>query len=101
MKMQELAQAIVAGRVQGFEAISLEGGFYVLQARLTEGVQPIHEENGQVLRLRSTAQVRDALSEWAAIPCELVQHCVHDEINASHPTAVQPLRVPLSLEPRE
>ncbi|MFS2123295.1 DUF6482 family protein [Pseudomonas sp. Pseusp97] len=101
MTMQELAQAVAAGRVQGFEAISLEGGFYVLQVRLAEGLRPVRNEGGQVLHLRSTTQVREVLRDWASLPCELVQHCAHDEICAAHPTAVQPLRVPLSLEPRE
>ncbi|MCG8906787.1 MULTISPECIES: DUF6482 family protein [Pseudomonas] len=101
MTMQELAQAAAAGRVLGFEAISLEGGFYVLQARLAEGLRPVRDDDGQVLHLRSTTQVREALRDWASLPCELVQHCAHDEICSAHPTAVQPLRVALSLEPRE
>ncbi|MDF3868083.1 DUF6482 family protein [Pseudomonas denitrificans (nom. rej.)] len=100
MTMHELALAVAAGRIQGFEVISLEGGFYVLQARLAEGLRPIRDESGQVLHLRSTTQAREVLGEWASLPCELVQHCAHDEICASHPTAVEPLRMPLSLEPR-
>ncbi|WP_259754948.1 DUF6482 family protein [Pseudomonas sp. GCEP-101] len=101
MTMQELAQAVAAGRVRGFETISLEGGFYVVQARLAERSHPLRDAHGEMLHLRSIAQVRDVLREWASLPCELVQHCVHDEIGATHPTAVPPLRVALSLEPRE
>jgi hypothetical protein len=84
MTLHELAQAVAAGRILGFEVISLEGGFYVLQARLAEGLRPVRDDSGQVLHLRSTTQVREVLGEWASLPCELVE----------------PLRVPLSLEPR-
>ncbi|WP_430317294.1 DUF6482 family protein [Pseudomonas nitroreducens] len=101
MTLQEFAQAATAGHIQAIELISLEGGFYVLQARLAEGLRPIRGEREQVLQLRSTNEVRAVLAEWASLPCELGQHCVHDEICASHPTAVAPLRVPLSLERRE
>ncbi|MCE4072358.1 MULTISPECIES: DUF6482 family protein [Pseudomonas] len=101
MTLQEFAQAAAAGRIQGIEVISLEGGFYVLQARLAEGLRPIRSEHGQVLHLRSTREVRETLAEWASLPCELVQHCAHDEFCASPPKAVAPLRVPLSMEPRE
>ena len=100
MTLQELTVAATAGHVQGMEVVSLEGGFYVVQARLVSGLQLIRDEHGQVLHLRSTTQVREALAELASLPCELVQHCAHDEMCAPRQTAVQPLRVPLSLEQR-
>lgn len=80
--------------------VSLEGGIYVVQACLDSGRQPIRDAQGQVLHLRSTTEVRERLAECAALPCELIQQCAHDEMCGPRSAAVAPLRVPLSLEQR-
>ncbi|MBB4862147.1 hypothetical protein HNP46_000985 [Pseudomonas nitritireducens] len=98
MTLEKLAQAAATGQVQGIEVISLEGGFYVLQARLASATRPVCDDHGRVLHLRSTTQVRELLAELAPLPCELVQHCAHDEIGAAPASAPEPLRIPLSLE---
>ena len=100
MTLQDLLEAAAAGQVEGIEVVSLEGGFYVVQARLASGLRPLRDPLGQVLHLRSTTQVRAMLAELAPIPCELVQHCAHDEMCASRESSVQPLRVSLCLEQR-
>lgn len=99
MTLQELLAASSAGLIEGIDVVSLEGGFYIVQARQANGTKLLCDERGEVLHLRSTTQVRTLLVELGSLPCELIQHCVHDEMCAPRDTSVQPLRIALSLEP--
>lgn len=100
MNLHQLGEAAREGHIQGFEVVSLEGGVYLLQARLAWGTQPVLDEQGNVLRLRSTTQVRELLQGLPHLPCELVQHCVHDEMCGTREDPIEPLRLSLSLEQR-
>lgn len=100
MNLHQLGEAARADRIEGLEVVSLEGGFYLLQARLASGVHLVRDEQGKVLHLRSTTQVRELLQALPRLPCELIQHCVHDEMCGSREGPIEPLRLPLSLEQR-
>lgn len=99
MTLQELHEAASAGLIDGLEVVSLEGGFYIVQVRQANGLKLLCDESGQVLHLRSTRQARTLLAAPGPLPCELIQHCAHDEMGAVREASVQPLRIPLSLEP--
>lgn len=101
MKLPELTELAIAGRIQRLEVVSLEGGFYIVQARLEDGFRVLHDERGEILCLRSLIHVREVLAELAPLPCELVQHSTHDEMCGSRCGVIEPLRVPLALVPRE
>ena len=60
--------------------------------------RPLRDEQGKVLHLRSSTQVRELLQDMPRLPCELVQHCAHDEMCGVRGGAIEPLRLPLSLE---
>jgi len=100
MNLHQLGEAARAGCVERLEVVSLEGGFYLLQARLASGLQLVRDEHGKVLHLRSATQVRELLQDMPRLPCELVQHCAHDEMCGVREGAIEPLRLPLSLEQR-
>ena len=100
MNLHQLDEAARAGCIEGLEVVSLEGGFYLLQARLASGLQPLRDEQGKVLHLRSATQVRELLQLMPRLPCELVQYCVHDEMCGVRTGPIEPLRLPLSLEQR-
>ncbi|GAC1029288.1 DUF6482 family protein [Pseudomonas sp. No.21] len=98
MNLQQLGEAALAGRIEGLDVVSLEGGFYILQARLASGLEGVLDDEGQVLRLRSTTQLRDLLQGLPRLPCDLVQHCVHDEMCGVREGPLEPMRLPLSLD---
>jgi hypothetical protein len=100
MNLHQLGAAAQAGSIEGLEVVSVEGGFYLLQARLASGLQLLRDEHGKVLHLRSTTQVRELLQAMPRVPCELIQHCVHDEMCGTREGTIEPLRLPLSLEQR-
>lgn len=100
MNLHQLSEAAREGSIEKLEVISLEGGFYLLQARLASGHQLVRNEQGKVLRLSSTTHVRELLQDLPRLPCDLVQHCTHDEMCGVREGKVEPLRLPLSLEQR-
>lgn len=100
MNLHQLNESALAGSIERLEVISLEGGFYFIQARLASGIQLVRDEHGKVLHLRSTTEVRELLQDTPRLPCELVQHCAHDEMCGVREGTIEPLRLPLSLEQR-
>lgn len=100
MNLQQLDAAAQAGTIERLEVVSLEGGFYLLQAKLAAGLQLVRDEQGKVLHLRSTTQIRELLQALPRLPCELIQHCVHDEMCGAREGVIEPLRLPLSLDQR-
>ncbi|WP_374438837.1 DUF6482 family protein [Pseudomonas panipatensis] len=93
MNLQELNAMAASGAVRELELLSLEGGLYVLRARLEQGMQTLRDEQGETLRLRSTTHLR----ELPSLPCVLVQQVVHDEMCGVREGPVEALRLPLSL----
>lgn len=100
MNLHQLDAAAQAGSIERLEVVSLEGGFYLLQVKLASGLQLVRDAHGKVLHLRSTTQVRELLQAMPRLPCELIQHCVHDEMCGAREGAIEPLRLPLSLDQR-
>lgn len=98
MNLQALGEALSAGRIEGLEVVSLEGGFYILQARLASGLEPVRDEHDKVLHLRSVTELRELLRDLPRVPCELVQHCAHDEMCGVRDGKIEPLRLALSLD---
>ncbi|MGA8133614.1 MULTISPECIES: DUF6482 family protein [Pseudomonas] len=97
MNLQTLSEWAAEGRVQELELLSLEGGFYLLRARLEQGMRTLLDARGEVLRLRSMSHVRELLRELPSLPCVLVQHVVHDEMCGMRDGPIEPLRLPFSL----
>jgi len=97
MNLSELSGLATAGHIRLLEVVSLEGGFYVIQVHTGDTIKVLHDEHGGVLRLLSITHVREYLHDLAPVPCELVQHSIHDEMCGSRSGAIEPLRVPLSL----
>lgn len=97
MNLKRLIELSVEGDVNELELLSLEGGFYVLRALTDAGPQSLCDANGDVLRLRSTTEVRQLLVDMPPVPCTLVQQVVHDEMCGLRDGPVDPLRVPFTL----
>jgi hypothetical protein len=98
MNLQTLTELSVEGRVHELELLSLEGGIYVLRARLDGGLLTLRDESGKTLNIRSTTHLRELLRFVPRLPCTLVQQVVHDEMCGQREGPIEPLRVPLFLD---
>ena len=103
MTLQELIRLASTGQIRELELFSLEGGFYIVRARLDDTLQTLLDGRGKAMHLRSATQLRDLLCDIPAsappVPCVLVQHVVHDEMCGARQGPIEPLRVPISLTP--
>lgn len=98
MNLQTLIELAIEGRVHELELWSLEGGIYLLRARLDRGFRTLLDNSGRTLHLRSTTHLRELLRDAPRLPCMLVQHVVHDEMCGQREGPIEPLRVPLFLD---
>lgn len=95
MNLHDLSTHAQAGRIEALNLISLEGGIYLLEARMEGHAHPIFNDKGSMLSLRSVEQARDVLQEMPALPFFLVHSSVHDEM-CGMPSADNSLRVPIA-----
>ncbi len=66
MNLHELDAYAVAGKIDELNLISLEGGIYLLEARMHGTAYPLSDAHGQMLHLRSVEHAREVLH---AFPC--------------------------------
>ncbi|MBF7730222.1 DUF6482 family protein [Pseudomonas sp. N040] len=97
MKLAALHLNALRGDVAALDLISLEGGTYILEARVLGGRLSIRDEQGRILHFRSVEHARDFLHDFPRVPFHLVHAEIHDEMIGMPVVAHEPLRVPISL----
>lgn len=95
MNLHDLSTHAQAGRIDELSLISLEGGIYLLEARMEGRAHPVLTEQGKNLNLRSVEHARDVLRDTPPLPFFLVHSSVHDEM-CGMPSADNSLRVPIA-----
>jgi hypothetical protein len=97
MNLHELTVHARAGHIDELNLISMEGGIYLLEARMHGAAHPLNDAQGKTLHLRSVEHARDLLQSVSPMPFNLVHAVVHDEMCGMHDTEEQAVRVPLSI----
>ncbi|MES2820582.1 MAG: DUF6482 family protein [Pseudomonadota bacterium] len=97
MKLHDLNQYAHAGQLDELNLISIEGGIYLLEARMDGRAHPVCDEQGKTLHLRSVEHARDLLQGLPPLPFHLVHAVVHDEMCGLQDGTQSTLRVPISL----
>ncbi|MFJ4194816.1 DUF6482 family protein [Pseudomonas sp. NPDC089534] len=96
MNLQELNAFAVARKVDELNLISMEGGIYLLEARVHGAAYPLSDTHGQMLKLRSVEHARDLLHNFPVLPFNLVHTSVHDEMCGLGASGEESLKVPLA-----
>ena len=97
MNLHDLSSHAHAGRIDELNLISIEGGIYVLEARMDGRAHSLSDSHGEVLHLRSVEHARDLLHELPKVPFNLVHAVVHDEMCGMADGTPDTVRVPISL----
>ena len=95
MTEDELAVHLNAGSIDELNLISIEGGIYLLEARLHGSVQLLRGERGETQHLRSVEHARELLRDLPPVPFHLVHAVVHDEMCGMPVDKREALRVPI------
>ena len=96
MNLQELNEFAVARKVDELNLISMEGGIYLLEARMHGAAYPLSDSQGKMLTLRSVEHARDVLHNFPMLPFNLVHTSVHDEMCGLGASGEESLKVPLA-----
>src|SRR5690606_14596956 len=96
MKLHDLTSHARAGHVEEINLISLEGGIYLLEARIDGHSHPLDDGRGHATHLRSVEPAREVLHEFPDMPFHLVHSVVHDEMCGMDADSQDTVRVPIS-----
>ncbi|UVJ43375.1 DUF6482 family protein [Pseudomonas sp. LS1212] len=96
MNFHELTGHAKAGRIDELNLISLEGGIYLLEARMHGAAHPLNDAHGQALPFRSVEHAREVLHPLSDLGMNLVHWSVHDEMCGMKDTAEEDLRIPIA-----
>jgi hypothetical protein len=83
--------------IDALNLISIEGGIYLLEVHMDGRPQPLQDDSGHTLHLRSVEHARELLQELPPLPFYLVHAVVHDEMCGMQDGTQNTLRVPISL----
>lgn len=97
MDLQQLSSHAQAGRIEQLELISIEGGFYLVNALMLGTRQVLLNDDKQPLRLRSVAHAKQTLAGFN-LPFFLVHASAYDEMCGLTEARQEPLRVPIHLD---
>ncbi|HWH87886.1 MAG TPA: DUF6482 family protein [Pseudomonas sp.] len=96
MNLQELNAFAIAKKVDELNLISMEGGIYLLEARMHGAAYPLSDLKGKMLTVRSVEHARDLLHNFPVLPFNLVHTSVHDEMCGLGSSAGDSLKVQLA-----
>jgi hypothetical protein len=96
MNLQELNAYAIAGKVDELNLISMEGGIYLLEARMHGAAFPLNDAKGGMFHLRSVEHARDVLHSFPVLPLNLVHNLVHDEMCGLRGDADENLKLPIA-----
>ncbi|OLF52072.1 DUF6482 family protein [Pseudomonas chlororaphis] len=97
MNLYEMNAYAIAGKIDELNLISLEGGIYLLEARMHGAAYPLSDAQGQMLPLRSVEHAREVLHAFPKLPFNLIHTSVHDEMCGLAANAEDSLRLPLAV----
>jgi hypothetical protein len=94
MNLQELTSHASSGGVDELNLISIEGGIYLLEARMQGAVHRVVDAQGKALHLRSVEHARELLQPVAPMPFNLIHAVVHDEMCGVQDDLNQDVKIP-------
>ncbi|WP_342652863.1 DUF6482 family protein [Pseudomonas sp. F3-2] len=80
MDLDQLGKHIKAGEVEELDLISVEGGSYVIHARMKGTSHAISSPKGGVLHVASVEEARKCLTAVPEVPLFIVHPVVYDEM---------------------
>lgn len=96
MNLHQLNTEARAGHVNELNLIAIEGGDYLLEARVDGRAQPLADNHGKRLRVRSVEEARELLKAVPMVSMNLLHWSVQDEMYGMGQHPEEDLKVPIS-----
>ncbi|NER59109.1 cation transporter [Pseudomonas sp. MAFF212428] len=95
MNLHQLSSEAKAGHVEELNLIAIEGGDFVLEARVKGKAHPLSDARGERLKVHSVVDAQRLLNGLPAVPLHLVHWSVQDEMCGMESTGEEDLKVPM------
>lgn len=96
MNLHQLNVEARAGHVDELNLIAIEGGDYLLEARVNGRAHPLADNRGQRLRVHCVEDARNLLQSLPMLSMNLVHWSVQDEMCGMSVQSDDDLKVPIS-----
>ncbi|MDF0730059.1 DUF6482 family protein [Pseudomonas entomophila] len=96
MNLHQLNLEARAGHVDELNLIAIEGGDYLLEARVKGRAHPLADTRGERLRVRSVEDARTLLQGLPMLSMNLLHWSVQDEMCGMGVHPEEDLKVPIS-----
>lgn len=96
MNLHQLTAEAKAGHVDELNVIGIEGGDYLLEARINGRAHPLADNRGERLRVRSVEAARALLEAVPTVPMNLLHGSVQDEMCGMGIHPEEDIKVPIS-----
>ncbi|CAI3793923.1 hypothetical protein GLGCALEP_00896 [Pseudomonas sp. MM221] len=96
MNLHQLNLEARAGHVDEVNLIAIEGGDYLIEARLKGRAHPLSDTRGERLRVHSVEDARKLLQTIPMVSMNLVHWSVQDEMCGMGAHPEEDLKVPIS-----
>ncbi|WP_449429929.1 DUF6482 family protein [Pseudomonas putida] len=96
MNLHQLNTEARVGHVDELNLIAIEGGDYLLEARVKGRAHPLADSHGQRLRVHSVEEARDLLKALPLLSLNLLHWSVQDEMCGMGTHPEEDLKVPIS-----
>ena len=95
MNLHQLNLEARAGHVDEVNLIAIEGGDYLIEARLKGRAHPLSDTRGERLRVHSVEDARKLLQTIPMVSMNLVHWSVQDEMCGMTSVAEEDLKLPM------
>lgn len=95
MNLHELNTEAKAGHVEELNLIALEGGDYILEARVKGHAYPLSDPRGKRLQVHSVVDAQRLLSGLPAVPLHLVHWSMDDEMCGGSSAGDGDMKIPM------
>ena len=96
MNLHQLNSEARAGHVDELNLIAIEGGDFVLEARVKGKAHPLSDAQGARIKVHSVVDAQRLLNGLPAVPLHLVHWSVQDEMCGMGTHPEEDLKVPIS-----
>ncbi|PRA67977.1 cation transporter [Pseudomonas sp. MYb187] len=95
MNLLQLNTEARAGHVEELNLIAIEGGDYILEARVKGHAHPLSDTRGERLKVHSVVDAQRLLNGLPAVPLHLVHWSMDDEMCGGDVTGDGDLKIPM------
>lgn len=95
MNLQQLSTEARAGHVEELNLIAIEGGDFLIEARVKGHAHPLVDKLGKRLQVHSVVDAQRLLEGLPAVPLHLVHWSMDDEMCGGDVTGNGDLKIPM------